>query len=81
MTQKVWTFLIRGGASFSMGLPQNPPLVHGGSLTIWKMVGTVKLAEMAQAVMEEQGAKVEVYTEEQTEEQARLRIDGPPLDN
>ena len=31
--------------------------------------------------MEEEGAKVEVYTEEQTEEQTRLRIDGPPLDN
>ena len=76
--QKVWTFIIRGGIPFAMSLPQNPPLSHDGRRTIWKLVGTPRLAEMAKEIIEGRGASVDVHTEEQTEEQTRIRKEGPP---
>ena len=77
MVQKVWTFVVRRGNPFTLQLPQNPPLLHDGSWNIWKLVGTPRLAEMAKEIIEEQGATVILYTEEQTQEQARMRVEGP----
>lgn len=74
---KVFTFEIRGGQSVSLRFHQisGPPLIHDGSFTLWKMVGTSTLATDVEDLLIGPlvGATVKVYTEEQTEEQAAER--------
>ena len=70
---KVWTFIIRGGADFSLRLPNNPPLDHDGRMSMWKMVGTKRIADAACGIIKETGASVELHTEHQNEEQAAIR--------
>jgi len=71
--KKVWTFEIRGGDPFDLSLPNNPNLHHDGGFTIWKLVGTRRLAYTAQGMMEELGATVQRYTEGESEEQKAER--------
>lgn len=73
---KVWTFLIRGGLGFEVRLPRTPKCEHPpDGMTLWKLVGTQKVADATRALMEETGAVVDVYTEEQSAEQADIRRD------
>lgn len=71
--KKVWTFVIHGGEPFDLRLPNNPNLHHEGGVTIWKLVGTRRLAYTAQEMMEELGATVQRYTEGESEEQKAER--------
>lgn len=76
---KVWTFLVRGGPDdLSISLPGNPPLHHTGSMTIWKLVGTQETADAATGLLRSLGASVEVFTEEESQEQRaeRMRLLG-----
>lgn len=74
MSQKVWTFVIRGGEPIGLSLPRNPTLDHDGEMTMWKLVATETTARMVETLLlDEAGAQVEVYTEEETEEQKTLR--------
>lgn len=78
---KVWTFVIRGGSDFSLRLPHNPPLDHDGSMSMWKMVGTKRIADAAREIIEETGASVEVHTEYQNEEQTAIRKSRLGIEN
>jgi hypothetical protein len=73
--QRVWTFTIFGGQSFRLTLTGNPPLDHDGvTRTMWKLVGTRAAADAAKILIEEQGCRVELHTEETTEEMRAARI-------
>ena len=80
---KVWTFLIRGGAPFSLMFPRDsgvlcPPLEYKGRRLLWKMAGTEEMAHHVEtAIREASGCQVERHTEEQTPEQAQERLTGP----
>jgi hypothetical protein len=56
-----------------MSLPGNPALDFRGSLTVWKLVGSKELADSAEAIMRNLGVQVDVFTEEETEEQIAER--------
>ena len=71
---KVWTFLIRGGQEFEMVMPRTPKLDHPGKgMTMWKMVGSRRIAESLKDVLSEMGCEVELHTEGHTAEQEDLR--------
>lgn len=74
---KVYTFEVRGGQGVSLTFQTvtGPPLEHDGSHTLWKMVGTPEMAAEVEQLLTGPmvGATVEVFTEEQSEEQARIR--------
>ena len=70
---KLWTFLIRGGEPLELLMSRTPRLEHNGGTTIWKMVGTVRIAESIKLLVEEAGASVDLHTEVQTEEQTAER--------
>jgi hypothetical protein len=76
---KVFTFEVRGGQGVSLTFQKvtGPPLVHDGGHTLWKMVGTLEMAAEVEQLLTGPmvGATVEIYTEEQNEEQARIRRD------
>ena len=74
IVHKVWTFVVRGGQDFELTLPRNPPLHHDGGMTMWKLVGTQRIANAAREILEETGATVEMHTEVQSEEQRALRM-------
>ena len=66
----VWTFIITGGDEcLKISLPNNPSLVHDGRRTIWKLLGTERLAAAAETIILSAGAEVVRYAESQTEEQ------------
>lgn len=74
---KVWTFQIQGGDPFDLVLQNHPRLVHEGRMTLWKLAGTRKMATEALEVIQDaagEGATVELYYEEETEEQKALRL-------
>lgn len=77
---KVWTFLIRGGQAFRLGLTakKGPLLDHDGKFTVWKMVGTAVEAVSIETMITGAliGARVERYTEEETAEMLELRRQG-----
>lgn len=77
---KVWTFIILGGEPFRLALQDRigPPLEHTGERTIWKMVGTEAEAQSVEQMLTGPviRARVTRTTEEQSEEQARLRLSG-----
>tara|TARA_Y100000310_G_scaffold261537_1_gene270926 strand:- start:401 stop:673 length:273 start_codon:yes stop_codon:yes gene_type:complete len=78
---KVWTFVIRGGDEFSLTMPRTPRLDHSGEgQTMWKMVGTARIAESVKQLLEETGATVELHTEGQNAEQEALRKQRLGLD-
>lgn len=72
---KIWTFHITGGEPFEMGFRGSPKLDHRGgpSQSLWKMCGGEAAKDAARDLMVQQGAKVEVYSEGQSEDQALLR--------
>jgi len=70
---KVWTFVIEGGQELSLSLPGNPSLQHDALRTIWKLVGTEETANSAAGLIRSLGAKVTLYTEEETPEQVEER--------
>ncbi len=72
---KVWTFVIRGGGEIMLAMPRTPTLDHDGRMTMWKMVGTARIAESVKAILEEAGASVELHTEGQSPEQEALRLE------
>jgi len=74
IVKKVHTFEIRGGEPFSLQLKNNPSLDHDGGLTIWKLVGTRRLAQTAKEMLEALGASVKQYTEGESEEQKSERL-------
>ena len=59
-----------------MTLPNHPQLDHHGSLTVWKMVGTKKLADDARRVIEDAVGEshVDLFWEEEGEEQKAIRV-------
>jgi len=70
----VWTFVILGGDDqLTITLPNNPPLNHRGGKTVWKLMGTERLAAAAEELIQSAGATVTRYAEVQTEEQAEER--------
>lgn len=77
---KVWTFVIRGGQPFRLGLSERigPVLDHDGKHTIWKMVGTAEEAESVKGMVSGAliGARVVYHTEEETPEMAKARYEG-----
>lgn len=77
---KVWTLIINGGEPVTLTLQDRlgPPLRHEGGRTIWKMVGTKEQAfSVVKMLMGPLvGAQVAFTTEEQTEEQAAMRLTG-----
>jgi len=73
LSAKVWTFRIIGGQEFRITLPQNPPLVHEGRTTVWKLCGDSKVANAVAKMMRTLGAKVEVFTEQEDPTQAAER--------
>jgi hypothetical protein len=78
---KIWTFVLKGGNQFSLSVDKNPKLVHDGGVTLWKLAGTVALADLILRVVTEVNSTgtVERYTEEENEEQVAERkrlIDG-----
>ena len=73
-TVVVWTFLITGGDEhLQMTLPNNPPLVHDGHRTVWKLLGTERLASAAEEIIKAAGATVQRWAEVQTKEQTEER--------
>ncbi len=74
---KVFTFEIRGGQGVALTFQTvtGPPLEHDGGHTLWKMVGTLEMAAEVEQLLTGPmvGATVEIFTEEQTEEQAGIR--------
>ena len=85
----VWTFVIMGGdGELTITLPNNPSLVHNGRRTVWKLLGTSKLADAAAELIRSAGCQVIRHGETQTDEQTfeRQQIlgimtgnDGNPL--
>ncbi len=76
MDRKVWTFCIRGGEPFRLGLTDKigPVLDHDGSMTIWKMVGTAEEAESVESMVTTLiGARVERHTEVEDAEMLAIR--------
>jgi len=72
--QKVWTFLITGGQTFQMMLPNNPILIHEGRRTIWKLVGDESLASQAENAFKAFGATITRYTESESSDQYEERL-------
>lgn len=80
---KVWTFLIRGGEPFRLGLSTRlgPLLDHkggAGSLTVWKMTGTAEEAVQVENMITGSliGARVQRHTEEEDAEMVKARFQG-----
>lgn len=71
---RIWTFIITGGDEcLTITLPNNPALVHNGRMTVWKLMGTTRLAEAAQTLIRASGSDVICTVESQTEEQTEER--------
>jgi hypothetical protein len=74
---KVFTFEVRGGQEVTLQLKEviGPALAHDGTHTLWKMVGTPEMAAEVEQLLTGPlvGASVKVFSEEQTEEQAKIR--------
>lgn len=71
----VWTFKISGGSEFHLKLKNQPPLSHTGSLTLWKLVGTKKYADMVLTyLVGVVGCEATRYVEMQSQEQEALRL-------
>ena len=70
---KIWTLRIQGEPEFAITLPGNPSLDHDGSLTLWKISGSFHLVSKAVDLIQAIGPTVDVFTEEQTPEQAKER--------
>jgi len=72
---RVWTFLVRGGEPFDLFLPNNPPLIHPGgkAKTEWKLVGTTSLMVQASEQIRSLGSSLEVFMEDESLEQRRIR--------
>ncbi len=70
---KVWTFELISGPTFRLDLPHNPSLDFDGKHTIWKMVGTDKVADSVMMLMMGLGVILKVFVEEQTVEQKAER--------
>lgn len=77
---KVWTFILRGGQPFRLGLANKmgPALDHDGRRTIWKMMGTEAEAASVEAMASSSliGARVERHTDE--DEEVAFRHQGEP---
>jgi hypothetical protein len=76
---KVWTFLIRGGQAFRLGLADKigPPLNHDGQFTLWKMVGTeAEVVAVEGLIVQVIGARVERHTEAEDDEMLAIRHRG-----
>lgn len=73
LSQSVWTFEITGGSDFQVYFRNNPPVEHNGVRTLWKMVGSWLDTLVVRTLFESHGAKVEVTTETQNQQQARIR--------
>lgn len=73
----VWTLIIRGGEPFTLKLNEKlgPALVHDGSMTLWKMVGTEAEANSVEQMVTGPliGARVEKHTEVESEEMLAIR--------
>lgn len=66
----VWTFLILGGdENLMITLPNNPPLVHNGHRTVWKLLGSDRIASAAEELIRASGATVSRWAEVQSEDQ------------
>jgi len=73
--QRVWTLLVFGGQPFRLALTGNPALDHdGANRSMWKMVGTRTAAEAAKTLIEEQGCRVDLHTEEVTDEMRAAKV-------
>jgi hypothetical protein len=75
--ERVWTFLVLGDQPFRLALPNNPILDHHGGpkRTDWRLVGTRALMEASKEHIQEQGATVTVYMQDESPEQLRIRED------
>ena len=56
-----------------MSLAGHPTLDFRGSLALWKLVGPKALAESAKGFMVNLGVKVDVFSEEESDEQLEIR--------
>lgn len=70
---KVWTLLLRGGQPFSLAPQLGPSLDHNGTMTLWKFVGSLEEVQKIEVFIQSQGSSVQLFTEEQTEEQLEIR--------
>lgn len=72
-----WTFVFRGGSSFSLALsgPLGPGHDHDGRLTIWKFVGTKEQAlEVEKEILREvPGLRIDKHTEVEDDEMLAIR--------
>lgn len=75
--QGVHTFVIHGGEPFEIKLTGKlgPALIHDGSMTMWKMVGTDAEAASIESMVAGPliGAHVKRYTEVETDEMLAIR--------
>lgn len=70
---KVWTFRIQGGQEFSITLKGNPSVNHDGGRTLCKLVCSFEVAEQFIGLVKALGSSVEVFTEEESQEQTEER--------
>jgi len=70
---KSWTLSLKGGAVFGVAVPNNPPVVHDGRLTVCHLFIDGKQLEDLCSIIRGYGARVEVHAEEQTQDQSDER--------
>jgi len=65
----VWTFVVRGGSLFALQMPNHPILDHDGDQTIWKGYVTSDESDSIVQAVEEAGASVIRYIEQESTDQ------------
>lgn len=76
VTSRTWTLLMTGGFPFQLKLPMNPLLEHDGTRTVWKMFGTLdEIHTVIQVIKDLSEVSISIFTETQTTEQRKERMD------